>query len=68
MSHDLLVYLAKTVGLIWLMAFFVIVVIRTYNPSRLSAHDRAARSILEEEGGHDWGGITELNTRHCQVT
>ena len=53
MSHDVLVYLAKTVGLIWLMAFFVIVVIRTYNPSRLSAHDRAARSILEEEGGHD---------------
>ena len=28
MTHDFLVYLSKTVGLIWLMGFFVIVVIR----------------------------------------
>ena len=51
MTHDLLVYLSKTVGLIWLVGFFVIVVIRTYSPTRRSAHDRAARSILDEEGG-----------------
>ncbi len=53
MTHDLLVYLAKTVGLIWLMGFFLIVVIRAYSPSRRRAYDRAARSILEDEGGHD---------------
>ncbi|TNF17288.1 MAG: cbb3-type cytochrome c oxidase subunit 3 [Rhodobacteraceae bacterium] len=49
MSHDLLVYLSKTVGLVWLMGFFVIVVIRAYSPKRKAAHDRAARSILGEE-------------------
>ncbi|WP_289042552.1 cbb3-type cytochrome c oxidase subunit 3 [uncultured Aliiroseovarius sp.] len=48
MTHDMLVYLSKTVGLIWLMGFFVIVVIRAYSPSRRDAHERAARSILEE--------------------
>lgn len=46
MNHDLLVYLAKTVGLIWLMGFFVIVVIRAYSPSRRAAHEAIARSIL----------------------
>ncbi|WP_417606860.1 cbb3-type cytochrome oxidase subunit 3 [Primorskyibacter flagellatus] len=49
MTHDTLVYLSKTAGLIWLMGFFVIVVIRAYNPSRRAAHDRAARSILKEQ-------------------
>lgn len=53
MSHDLLVYLSKTVGLIWLMGFFLIVVIRAYSPSRRAAHDRAARSILQERGEDD---------------
>ena len=48
MSHDLLVYLAKTVGLIWLMGFFLIVVIRAYRPSRRAAHEAAARSILPD--------------------
>lgn len=53
MTHDLLVYLSKTVGLIWLMGLFIIVVIRAYSPSRRAAHDRAARSILEERGEHE---------------
>ena len=53
MSHDVLVYLAKTVGLIWLMGFFLVVVIRVYSPSRRRAYDRAARSILKHEDGHD---------------
>ena len=53
MTHDLLVYLSKTVGQIWLMGFFVIVVIRVYSPSRRAAHDRAARSILEEQDRND---------------
>ncbi|PWE31258.1 CcoQ/FixQ family Cbb3-type cytochrome c oxidase assembly chaperone [Maritimibacter sp. 55A14] len=51
MTHDLLVYLSKTVGLIWLMGIFVIAVIRAYSPSRRAAHDRAARSILGEGNG-----------------
>lgn len=46
MSHDTLVYIAKTVGLIWLMGFFVIVVVLAYRPSARADHDRAARSIL----------------------
>ena len=52
MSHDVLVYLAKTVGLIWLMGFFLVVVIRVDSPSRRRAYDRAARSILEQGDGH----------------
>ncbi|WP_413875676.1 cbb3-type cytochrome oxidase subunit 3 [Albidovulum sp.] len=53
MTHDLLVYIAKTFGLIWMMGFFLVVLIRTYSPGRRAAHDRAARSILlsdEREG------------------
>ena len=46
MTHDLLVYLSKTVGLIWLMGFFLIVVIRIYSPSRRATYEAAARSIL----------------------
>jgi cytochrome c oxidase cbb3-type subunit 4 len=53
MTHDLLVYLAKTVGLIWLMGFFLIVVIRAYSPSRRKAYDQAARSVLEEQAADD---------------
>ncbi|MFV0491911.1 MAG: cbb3-type cytochrome oxidase subunit 3 [Pseudorhodobacter sp.] len=53
MSYDLLVYLAKTVGLIWLMGFFIIVVIMAYSPSRRAFYDRAARSILEGQGEND---------------
>lgn len=52
MTHDVLVYLSKTVGLIWLMGFFLIVVIRAYSPSRRAAQERAARSVLAEEDGH----------------
>ena len=53
MTHDQIVYLAKTAGLVWLVGFFLIVVIRAYSPSRQKAHDRAARSILAERDGHD---------------
>jgi len=48
MTHDLLLYLSKTVGLVWLMGFFLIVIIRTYNPSRRAAYRAAARSILPD--------------------
>lgn len=49
MSHDMFVYLAKTLGLFWMMGFFVIVVIRAYNPKRRAAQDYAARSILKPD-------------------
>ncbi|SMX48794.1 cbb3-type cytochrome oxidase subunit 3 [Maliponia aquimaris] len=49
MSHDTLVLIAKSVGLIYLMVFFLIVVFQTYRPSRKAAADRAARSILTAE-------------------
>ncbi len=48
MTHDMLVYIAKTFGLIWMMGFFLIVVIRTFNPRRRAAYDHAARSILPD--------------------
>ena len=53
MTHDMLVYLSKTVGLIWLMGFFLIVVIRAYSPSRRKAFDAAALSVLPSEEGGD---------------
>lgn len=49
MTHDLLVYIAKTFGLIWMMGMFVIIAIRTYSPRRRAAYDRAARSILAQD-------------------
>jgi cytochrome c oxidase cbb3-type subunit 4 len=48
-SHDLLVYLAKTVGLVWMMGFFLVVVVRTYSPGRRAGYERVARSILAED-------------------
>lgn len=48
-SHDTLVLLAKTLGLFWMMAFFMIVVALTYLPSRRTAYERAARSVLAAE-------------------
>ena len=53
MTHDILVYLSKTVGLIWLMGLFLVVVIRVYSPSRRKAYDAAARSVLQGESGRD---------------
>jgi len=50
MSHDLLVLIAKTFGPIWMMGFLVVVAIRAFAPSRRAAHDRAARSVLPQEG------------------
>lgn len=48
MSHDTLVYFAKTFGLIWLMATFVVVAILAYRPSKRAEYERAARSVLPE--------------------
>ncbi len=48
MTHDTLVFIAKTFGLMWMMGFFVIVVLMAYRPRRKAAYDRAARSILPD--------------------
>ncbi|HQU68059.1 MAG TPA: cbb3-type cytochrome c oxidase subunit 3 [Albidovulum sp.] len=53
MPHDLLVYVAKVFGPIWMMGFFLIVLIRTYSPRRREGYDRAARSILGDRGPED---------------
>lgn len=54
MTHEMLVYIAKTFGLLWMMGFFAVVVVLAYRPSRKAAHERAARSILPDRGapGH----------------
>jgi cytochrome c oxidase cbb3-type subunit 4 len=49
MSHDFALFLAKTVGLFYLMGFFILIVIHTYRPSRKAKADEAARSILTAE-------------------
>ncbi|MCX8508089.1 MAG: cbb3-type cytochrome c oxidase subunit 3 [Rhodobacteraceae bacterium] len=49
MNHDLALFLAKTVGLLYLMGFFILIVVHTYRPSRKAVADRAATSILTAE-------------------
>ena len=49
MSHDTLVLIAKTFGPIWMLGFLLIVAIRAFAPSRREAHDRAAKSVLQEK-------------------
>ena len=51
MSHETYVLIAKIFGPIWMAGFFIIVIIRTYNPRRRADHDHAARSILQEDQG-----------------
>ncbi|WP_140848892.1 cbb3-type cytochrome c oxidase subunit 3 [Paracoccus sp. FO-3] len=53
MSHDTLVFVAKTFGPIWMMGFFLIVAIRAYNPKRRAEQERIARSILPEQRAED---------------
>ncbi|AKH98801.1 Cbb3-type cytochrome oxidase, subunit 3 [Hoeflea sp. IMCC20628] len=48
-NHDLLVMIAKSFGLFYLMGFFIIVVIHTYRPSSKALAEHAARSVLEPE-------------------
>ncbi len=53
MNHDTLVYLAKTLGPLWMMGFFLIVAIRAYNPKRRAEQERIARSILTDHSEED---------------
>lgn len=55
-SHETLVVLAKTFGLFWMMAFFLIVAVLAYRPSRRAAYERVARSILPGADQRDPGG------------
>ncbi|WP_322989013.1 MULTISPECIES: cbb3-type cytochrome c oxidase subunit 3 [unclassified Hoeflea] len=49
MTHDTLVFIAKTFGLFYLMGFFLIVTVLVCRPSQRAAAEHAARSILEAE-------------------
>ncbi len=49
MTYDTLVVLAKVFGPIWMMGFFIIVIIRAYNPKRRAAYDQVAQSVLSEQ-------------------
>ena len=46
MTHDLLVYVAKTFGLLWMMGMFLVVVQRAYRHRHRASYEHAARSVL----------------------
>lgn len=50
-DHDTLVTVAKTFGLFYLMALFLVTVVYAFWPSRREEFDRAARSVLDDEEG-----------------
>ena len=48
-THETLVHLAKTFGLLWMMGFFLLVVWFAYRPAHRARHDRAGRSVLSDD-------------------
>jgi cytochrome c oxidase cbb3-type subunit 4 len=50
-SHDTLVFIAKTFGLFYLIAMSLVAVIYAFWPSNGARFDRAAKSILDDEEG-----------------
>jgi cytochrome c oxidase cbb3-type subunit IV len=50
-SHDLLVGLAKTFGLFWLIALSIGVTVYAFWPSLGQRFDKAAKSVLDDEDG-----------------
>jgi cytochrome c oxidase cbb3-type subunit 4 len=48
-AHDTLVWMSKSVGLIYLVALSVVIVVYVYWPSNKRRFDAAAQSILEDE-------------------
>ncbi|WBU53999.1 cbb3-type cytochrome c oxidase subunit 3 [Paracoccus sp. SCSIO 75233] len=50
-THDLLVGLAKSLGLFYLMAMFIAAAIYAFWPSLQGRFDRAANSVLDDEDG-----------------
>lgn len=53
MSHETLVFIAKTFGVIWMMGFLIVVTVLAFRPSKRAAHEHAARSILESSDRED---------------
>ena len=51
LDHDTLTAFAKTFGLLYLMAMFLGTVAYAFWPSKRREFDRAARSVLDDEGG-----------------
>lgn len=50
-THDLLVYVAKTHNLFYLLGFFVLTLIYCFWPSNKNRFDKAAKSVLNDEDG-----------------
>lgn len=50
-AHDTLVWFSKSFGLFYLIALSIIVVAYTYWPSNRQPFERAANSILHDDGG-----------------
>lgn len=48
-DHDTLVWFAKSIGLLYLVALSVIIVVYVYWPSNKRRFDRAADAILDDE-------------------
>ncbi len=48
-SHDTLVFVAKTFGLFYLIGLSILVLIYTYWPRNKQRFDDAARSVLTDE-------------------
>ena len=48
-DHDTLVMLSKSIGLFYLIALFIGVVVYAYWPSNKKRFERAAASIVEDE-------------------
>jgi cytochrome c oxidase cbb3-type subunit IV len=51
LSHETLVAFARTFGLFYLIAMFVVAVAYAFWPSKKGEFDRAARSVLDDEDG-----------------
>lgn len=50
-DHGTLLWLSKSAGLFYLIAFSIAVVIYAYRPANKRRFDRAAKSILHDEDG-----------------
>lgn len=51
LTHDTAVWISKTIGLFYLMAFFLAAAVYAYWPSKRDAFERAGRSVLDDEEG-----------------
>jgi len=48
-THELMVYLAKTAGLFYFIALSIAVLVYTFWPSNKERFERAAKSVLDDE-------------------